>query len=393
MTTTFTNEELQARFIPASSLRYSTDAFIDYRIPGCGPKKNYALIGPGVSQNPNQPVSLREKHGFQVGGVAMGPGVINPPHMHFTAEVFICTRGSFSLHWGFNPERHEYGLAEGDIASIPTWIYRGFQSHGTADGKEGFMFTGLGQDDTGGILWGAATLEAAREQGVHLTEDYQIIDEHLGGKWDDATMKRLEPMTPREVTQLRTWSPEQMRERVVKFSELDWSERALLDSPLPGCGASIAPVIGHGMSAERNHLAPIMNAHGFSIEWLKIPKGGSVSVHQLAQKQVIAVYQGEVQIFIQKSQLAGKEYVQNAIGIVASSNANGNDAYAMPAHAWRSYRNTSDQEAVLLLMTPGDERKRIIWGSEVIELAAQAGYTHDANGYVGLKRYIDRSQR
>ena len=301
MTTTFTNEELQARFIPASSLRYSTDAFIDYRIPGCGPKKNYALIGPGVSQNPNQPVSLREKHGFQVGGVAMGPGVINPPHMHFTAEVFICTRGSFSLHWGFNPERHEYGLAEGDIASIPTWIYRGFQSHGTADGKEGFMFTGLGQDDTGGILWGAATLEAAREQGVHLTEDYQIIDEHLGGKWDDATMKRLEPMTPREVTQLRTWSPEQMRERVVKFSELDWSERALLDSPLPGCGASIAPVIGHGMSAERNHLAPIMNAHGFSIEWLKIPKGGSVSVHQLAQKQVIAVYQGEVQIFIQKS--------------------------------------------------------------------------------------------
>ena len=393
MTTTFTNEELQARFIPASSLRYSTDAFIDYRIPGCGPKKNYALIGPGVSQNPNQPVSLREKHGFQVGGVAMGPGVINPPHMHFTAEVFICTRGSFSLHWGFNPERHEYGLAEGDIASIPTWIYRGFQSHGTKDGDEGFMFTGLGQDDTGGILWGAATLQAAREQGVHLTEDYQIIDEHLGGKWDDATMKRLEPMTPQEVSQLRTWSPAQMRQRVVKFSELDWSERALLDSPLPGCGASIAPVIGHGMSAERNHLAPIMNAHGFSIEWLKIPKGGSVSVHQLAQKQVIAVYQGEVQIFIQKSQVAGIEYAQNAIEIVASQNPHGNDVYAMPAQVWRSYRNSGSTEAVLLLMTAGDERKRITWAPDVIDMAAHAGYTIDANGYLGLKRYIDRSQR
>ena len=75
---TFSADELQARFIPYATLRYSTDAFIDYRIPGCGPKKNYALIGPGVSQNPNQPVSLREKHGFQVGGVAMGPGVINP---------------------------------------------------------------------------------------------------------------------------------------------------------------------------------------------------------------------------------------------------------------------------------------------------------------------------
>jgi quercetin dioxygenase-like cupin family protein len=390
--TQFTQEELQARFIPFDSLRYSTDAFIDYRIPGCGPKKNYALIGPGVSQNPNQPVSLREKHGFQVGGVAMGPGVTNPPHMHFTAEVFICTRGTFHLHWGFNPERLEHPLAEGDIASIPTWIYRGFQSQGTKDGKEGFMFTALGRDDTGGILWGAATLEAARAQGVHLTEDYQIIDEHLGGKWMDS-MKRLQPMTPQEVSQLRTWAPEQMRQRVVKFTELDWSAHALLDSQLPGCGASLAPVIGHGMSAERNHLAPIMNSHGFSIEWLKIPAGGSMSLHQLAAKQVLAVYQGQIEISIQNQPLAGIETAQAATKIIANGNATGNDSYAMPADVWRSYRNAGDQDAVMLVMTPGDERKRITWAPDVIERAEAAGFTHDANGYVGLKRFIDRSQR
>ncbi len=389
---TMTTQELQARFIPASGLRYSTDAFIDYRIPGCGPKKNYALIGPGVSQNPNQPVSLREKHGFQVGGVAMGPGVTNPPHMHFTAEVFICTRGSFHLHWGFNPDRLEYPLAEGDIASIPTWIYRGFQSQGTAQGGEGFMFTALGQDDTGGILWGAATLEAAREQGVHLTEDYKIIDEQLGGKWD-ASMKRLHPMTPQEVGQLRCWSPQQMRQRVVKFAQLDWSSHALLDSDLPGCGASIAPVIGHGMSAERNHLAPIMNAHGFSIEWLKIPAGGSVSCHQLAAKQVLAVYQGSVDIFIDNQPFAAADTAKNATKITAHGDAQGNDSYAMPANVWRSYRNASKHDAVMLVMTPGDERKRITWAPQIIAAAAQAGWGMDANGYVGLKRYIDRSQR
>ena len=77
-----TREELLQRFIPFDGLRYSTDAFIDYRIPGCAPKKNFALIGPGVSQNPNQPVSLRERHGFQVGGVSMPAGTINPPHLH-----------------------------------------------------------------------------------------------------------------------------------------------------------------------------------------------------------------------------------------------------------------------------------------------------------------------
>ena len=96
----WTSAQLEARHIPFSSLRYSTEAFMDYRIPGCAPKQNYALIGSGVSQSPKQPVSLREKHGFQVGGVMMPAGVINPPHMHFTAEVFICTQGQWHFNWG-----------------------------------------------------------------------------------------------------------------------------------------------------------------------------------------------------------------------------------------------------------------------------------------------------
>jgi quercetin dioxygenase-like cupin family protein len=389
--------DLQARHIPFASLRYSTDAFIDYRIPGCGPKKNYALIGPGVSQNPNQPVSLREKHGFQVGGVAMPPGVTNPPHMHFTAEVFLCASGQFNLHWGFNPERHEAPLHPGDIASVPTWIYRGFESRGTADGGEGFMFTGLGRDDTGGILWGAKTLELAREQGVHLTEDYQIIDEHLGQKWDEAAMKRLQPMTSDEVSQLRTWSPAQMRQRIVRFGDLDWSPRALLDSALPGCGALMAPVIGLGMSAERNHLAPIMNAHGFSIEWIKIPEGGSVSLHRLSEKQVIIAKQGFVEISIQNEVSAHIESASPAIKIIVNGDgyntAKGWDSYAMPADVWRSYRNAGRGEALLIVMTPADHKKAVHWAPDVQQAAAQAGYAIDANGFVALKKFTDRSQR
>lgn len=184
-----------------------------------------------------------------------------------------------------------------------------------------------------------------------------------------------------------------MRQRVVKFAELDWSARALLDSDLPGCGALMAPVIGHGMSAERNHLAPIMNSHGFSIEWLKIPTGGSVSCHQLSSKQVLAVYQGDIEIYIQNQPFASINTAQEATKFIAKGNNQGNDSYAMPADVWRAYRNTGSQDAVVLVMTPGDERKRITWAAEVVAAAADADWGIDANGYVGLKRYIDRSQR
>lgn len=375
-----TTDTLAGRFIPYSSLRYTTEAFIDYRIPGCAPKKNYALIGPGVSQSPDQPVSLREKHGFQVGGVAMPPGKTNPPHMHFTAEVFICTRSEWDLQWGFNPEPHKARVRPGDIATVPTWIYRGFQNMGDV---EGFMFTALGQDDTGGILWGPQTLEAARQQGVHLTEDYRIIDEQLGQRWDDATMRRLQPMTPQEIEQLRRWTPEQMARRVVRHAELQWSSRALLDSALPGCGGELAPVIGLGISEDRDQLAPVMNSHGFSIEWLRLPPGGRLSRHRLASKQVMICYQGTVRLEIGDK---GESFALRGTDVAW-------DSFALPADTWRTLYNTGTGAAEVLLMTPGDARKRIEWAPDVVQAAALAGRAIDANGYVAPKRFTDRSQR
>lgn len=376
-----TQEELLQRFIPFDGLRYSTDAFIDYRIPGCAPKKNFALIGPGVSQNPNQPVSLREKHGFQVGGVSMPAGTINPPHMHFTAEVFICTKGRWQMHWGFDPDTHTAEVGEGDIFTVPTWIYRGFQSLGPQDA---FMFTALGRDDTGGILWGPWTLDAAREQGVHLTEDYRIIDEQLGQQWTDSD-KRLQPMSIQDIAALRKWTPAAMGKRAVRFADLDWSSEALLDSCLPSCGAQLAPVIGLGMSQDRNHLAPVMNAHGFSIEWLLLPPGAGVSRHHLVDKQVLVVYRGEVEIMAEGTDA-------HAL-FQAKGSTEGWDSYAMPAHVWRSYRNNTSKEAVMLVMTPGDHSKRIVWSDEVVQAAAEANRAIDANGFVAPKNFVDRSQR
>ena len=364
-----TEEQIRQRFIPFDTLRYTTDAFIDYRIPDCGPKKNYALIGPGVSQNPNQPVSLREKHGFQVGGVSMPHGVTNPPHMHFTAEVFICTRGAWQFHWGFNPEQCTAEFSEGDICSVPTWIYRGFKNIGPDDA---FMFTALGRDDTGGILW------------VHLTEDYRIVDEQKGQTWSDSD-RRLQPMNASEIAALRKWTPAQMAQRIVRFADLDWSANALLDSVLPGCSARMATVIGLGMTQDRDHAAPVSNSHGFSIEWLKLPIGGSVSRHSLQEKQVLVVYRGSVEIAVESG--------APSVSILASGSPAGWDSFAMPAECWRSYRNHGATEAVLLVMTPGDGRKTINWAPDVVAAAGVLDRAIDANGFVGFKRFVDRSQR
>lgn len=373
--------ELQQRFIPFAGLRYTTEAFIDYAIEACSPKFNYALIGPGVSQNPNQPVSLREPHGFQVGGVSMPHGKTNPPHMHFTCEVFMCFRGDWRLMWGFNPDEKHTAMSEGDIATVPTWIYRAFRNIGVDDG---FLFTGLGRDDTGGILWGPWTLEAAAQAGVYLTEDYRMIDTRRGDPLPPET-RLLQPMSPQEIAALEDWSPARMAQRVVRFAELTWSSEALLDSALPGHGAQMAPVIGLGMHQGRAVVPPVANAHGFSVEWLRIPAGGQVGWHRLAHKQVVLAKQGHAELHIRADD---GDYHQPLTGTDTAW-----DAYALPADHWRCWHNPGDEEAVLLLLTAGDEKKTIDWDPEVVQQARRCGWGMDANACTAPQYFVDRAQR
>ena len=377
--------DLAKRFIPFSSLESSTEAFIDYCLPECKPKFNYALIGPGVSQNPKQPVNLREPHGFQVGAVSLPHGKVNPPHMHFTCEVFICFRGDWAFQWGFNPEPSQAPLAEGDIASVPTWVYRGFTNTGVDDG---FLFTVLGGDNTGGILWGPATLAAAAAQGVFLTDDYRIIDTQRGDVMP-ADARPLQPMSAQEIAALRVWPEAEMAQRIARFADVRWSQQGLLDSQLPGCGAQLAALIGLGMAQDRNLQAPISNAHGMSLEWLKIPPGGSVSLHRLAAKQVLLVKAGEVDLTVQTLDGPRSQRLRGA----AVDGPAGWDSFSVPPDCWRSLSNAGPTEALLLLMTAGDGRKLIEWDAEVVAAAAAAGWAMDANGYVALKTFVDRAQR
>ena len=376
-----TKAQIHERFIPFSSLRSTTEAFIDYCLPECKPKFNYSLIGPGVTQNPNQPVNLREPHGFQVGGVSMPYGKINPAHMHFTCEVFICTRGNWRIQWGFNPDPVYVEIGEGDIVSVPTWIYRGFTNIGVDDG---FLFTALGGDHTGGVLWGPTTVEAAALKGVHLTDDYRMIDT-TRGEVVPAGTQLYQPMSPQEIAQLRVWPAEEMLGRMVRFADLRWSTHGLLDSASPGCGAQMASVVGLGMTEDRNLQAPVSNSHGMSIEWLRIPAGGGLSRHRLAEKQVLIAKSGQLEVSI--------ETTEGLIAYTLLGTPVSWDTFSLPPDCWRTLRNTGEGEALALVMTAGDHRKTITWDERVQAVAALAGLAHDASGFVAPKAFVDRAQQ
>ncbi|WP_445192396.1 hypothetical protein ACT009_00170 [Sphingomonas sp. Tas61C01] len=341
-------------------------AFIDCKIPGSDRKVNYSIIGAGVTQSSEQFVNLAEPHGFALGVAAMPHGVTNNLHMHYTAEVFMVYRGEWVFRWGPDGRDGEITGRAGDVLSIPTWIFRGFTNTGPDDS---WIFTLLGRDESGGVVWHPNILETAAAHGLYLTRDNMMVDTALGAPkpgGDDLIV----PLSSEVIATMRAYSPDDMRARMVTQDELVWSEHALLDHVLPGHSSMLAPVIGAGMSEDRNAEAKITNPHGFTLEWLRIPAGAQVGPFRLASKQVLIVREGALEVEL------GLD--DDATSAVAEPWA----TFSIPADCWRTLCASKRGEVLVSVTTAGDARPVIDWHPDIVVAARAAGIAHDPNGYL-----------
>jgi quercetin dioxygenase-like cupin family protein len=360
--------EIERRTIRRSDWVACNAAFIDCRTPGSDRKENYAFIGAGVSQNPNQVVNLTENHGFNTGAAGMPNGISNNLHLHFTAEVFINLGGEFRLRWGVDGTEGEYVSHDGDVISIPTWIFRGFTNEGP---DEGILYTVLGRDVTGGIIWGPSVLKEAESYGLHLTADNQLIDTVAGDELPD-DVALITPMKQRYIDELTSYSVEELRSRVVQRGDRVYSSSALLCTAVEGGAADLALVIGYGMSENRRQVPSIHEPHSFNLAWVRAAAGQGVLRHRHDQTQALLVKSGRWDIT-----LNGDPSTTVTIGA--------GDSFSVPQGSWRSYVCVDGGDAgagEILVINGGDDRVTLEWAPEVVSAAADADWTIDPNGYL-----------
>ncbi len=343
-------------------------AFIDCRTPGSDRKDNYSFIGAGVSQNADQFVNLQEPHGFNLGAAGMPNGTINSLHLHFTAEVFINFDGDYQLRWGADGRQGEYRSVDGDVVSVPSWIFRGFTNVGD---DEGVLLTVLGRDDTGGIIWGPDVLRDAAGHGLHLTADNQLVDT-VQGQQVPAGTKLIEPMPQEEIDRLDVFTAAQFRGRVTTAADREWVAEPFLCSGLPGGGAQLSLVIGYGMSEDRRAAPRLHEPHGFDLGWLRAAPGEGVLTHRHGGSQVLTCRTGRWAVRLNTG--ADEQVVE--LGRL--------DTLSVPAGAWRSFTllDAPDGAGELLVVNGGDARTELEWGPEVVTAARERGRVLDPNGYL-----------
>ena len=351
-------EQATKRHIPASDFKPCAEAFVDRRNPNSEGKLNYTFIGPGVAQSDTQVVNLSEAHGFNVGGVSLPKDRLNNLHLHFTAEVFISTKGTWEFIWG-NEGEGSINCDPKDVFTIPTWIFRGFLNRSDDDS---FMFAVIGNDQPGGIIWNPKVIQDAKDAGLRLSASSKVIDEEKGEKLL-AGEDYIKEMSPEEMAKLTVFSKEDVEGRIIRWSNLDFRSDAL-----PG-GGVLAPILGHGMTASRHHYPQVANPHSFSLEWLKLAPGDRTGVFTSDKSFVAFVFEGNPQIVLNQDEHVSIDLAERSI-------------YSVPIGTWREFNNSGSSEAIIMIAHGGDERIRPSWDQATIAKAKENGLAFDPDGYL-----------
>ncbi len=283
----------QERLVRYRDLRPCLNAFIDTRTPGSDKKENFTIIGPGVAEHPDQHVHIALPHGFNIGGARQPPHCVNSQHSHETAEVFVVHSGRWAFRWGERGEDGEAILEPGDTISIPIHVFRGFENIGD---DEGFLFAVLGGDDPGHVTWAPYVFEMARDFGLILLENGQLVDTTLGETVPEG-MKPTRPTTAEDVARCRRMTADEMAECVALATELSQASESLLaKSADPMDSVTEAPIIGQASEAERLPAGRMSWSHGFHVRRLDFTAGSALRRHRRHEEEVVFIEQGAVQI-------------------------------------------------------------------------------------------------
>ena len=234
--------------------------FVEGKLEGHKNRKNYSIVGPGVAEDISQSIKISTPHSFNLGAVSAMPRNGSGLHSHTTAEVFIIFSGKWRFYWG-NEGKDETILGAGDIISMPTNMFRGFENAGD---QEGTMFVVLGGDDPGIITWLPSVLEKAKKTGMALLNDNTLIDLSKNNIPKDKTL--LSPISSEEIKKFDNYNLSEIEKFICKFSKRTNHEVKLNEN------FKITQIIGNHF--QNKTFSPIIKQNtGFNLSILKSKKG------------------------------------------------------------------------------------------------------------------------
>jgi len=340
-------QQMEKRLVRYADLRGLRNAFIDTRTPGSDKKENFTIIGPGVSENPAQFVHIAEPHGFNIGAARQPGGCLNSQHSHLTAEVFVVHTGKWRLIFGAHRDEGTLDIEPGDVVSVPTNMFRGFEKR---DEGTGFLFVILGQDDPGKVMWAPEVFDLAEKYGLKLLKGGKLVDTVLGESVPEGA-ELEQPPTAEQIEALKTPPLEKMLQCYVPAAKM----QANPQSKLAGDGVEEAAIIGTRDTDDGFKAGPLTGwwEHGFTLRQLRMQTGATVAPHARQEREVLFVQEGTLEVGLEEGSL-----------IMGAG-----DTLSIPVGVVHSFRNPASCPLKAFIVRGGDNPALPIFATEAVAAA------------------------
>jgi quercetin dioxygenase-like cupin family protein len=148
------------------------------------------------------------------------------------------------------------------------------------------------------------------------------------------------------------------------------SNLAFLDQRLPAYEREIINMVGMGVT-ENAELRPHVKAEagGFSVTYIRAPKGCGAALHRHATEEVFIPVQGRWQVFWLEGDTE------------RTLDLDEGDVVNVPIGIYRGFRNVSDHpDALLMAVVGGPDAGKVDWHPSVVAEARKTGLSVDDDG-------------
>jgi mannose-6-phosphate isomerase-like protein (cupin superfamily) len=166
------------------------------------------------------------------------------------------------------------------------------------------------------------------------------------------------------------------RDNVARARTVKGSDLAFLDQRIPAYQREIIDMVGMGVT-ENAALEPNVKAgaHGFSITYVRAPKGKGAALHRHATEEVFIPVKGRWQVFWLEGE--AERTVDLGEGDVCN----------VPIGIYRGFRNLSGgPEALLMAIIGGPDAGKVDWHPSVVAEARKTGLAVDDDGNLIIEK-------
>jgi len=178
-------------------------------------------------------------------------------------------------------------MRPGDVLSVPTRMFRGFENIGD---DTGFLFVVLGGDDPGGVVWAPHVLERASAHGLVLLDSGRLIDT-VKGEVVPADARRATPITRAAVEALSRPTLADMQ-RCLSTADALTARPASDVTGSPG--VQVRAIIGPAHAEESLAAGPLDWPHCFDLRRVDLQPQATLASHRRDAAEVWFVQQGNV---------------------------------------------------------------------------------------------------